>query len=157
MARCRMAGMRRGDKEIHFFGSEDLVRQHGREFSFFQLPNGHNLPDYPKSCFYNAYRAASRRNSKWIYVEGYAVASMGVPVHHAWLTRKDAPNTAFDPTWNDRGGLMYLGIPFTRDYVMEIRKSSRVEFYILDTYWLGWPLFYGKHKIEDVMESLICK
>ena len=48
-----------------------------------------------------AYRLAMRRKSPWIYTEGYAVGSVGLAVHHAWVTRADEPGVAYDLAWED--------------------------------------------------------
>jgi hypothetical protein len=135
-----------------FLCVEDLVLQYGAVYTPSQLPHDHGLPRYPKACFQNARTAAVCIRKSWVYVEGYAVSG-GSSIHHAWLTRTDAPGCAFDPTWNHDFDpeRVYLGIPVRREYVVEIYKLSKQQYCgVFDAWWAKWPILTGKVAIEDV-------
>jgi hypothetical protein len=99
------------------------------------------------------YQLAGRKGSRWIYVEGYAV-NPGCPlaVPHAWLTRADTPEQAYDVAWDAAGDAEYLGIPFQMDYVRHVyRASKKRELGVLEAWWLGYPLVTGATAVEDVI------
>jgi len=95
--------------ENRFFG---FLKEQSRAFTHVR----HTLhKGQPKHCFYNAYRlaAASRYQSRYTYVEGYAARL--IPVHHAWVIDRDG--NVIDPTWNGQG-TAYFGIPFRTPYIV---------------------------------------
>ena len=130
-----------------FRGVEDLVLQFGRPYD--PAPTQHRRG--PQACFQAAYRVAAGKSSRWIYVEGFALSEFGA-LRHAWLTRADTPDAAYEVAWADREGAEYLGIPLRRDYVREIYLSSKCKYYgVLDAWWIHSPLVTGETPIEDVL------
>jgi len=153
-----MVTLRKGmGADYRFCGNEDLVLQVGTVYSYAPIPKGIELPNYVRACFYNAYKAVSRRQKGWIYVEGFALNTIGMAIHHAWLTHEDFPGKAFDPTWSEHdleSNAVYMGIPFRREYVVEMHKRSKRQYFsVLDCHWAGWPLLTGTERVEDVIHS----
>jgi hypothetical protein len=134
---------------------EEVVLQFGRAYH----PAPSPFPPAPTACFQKAYRAAARQGSRWIYVEGYAISgTIGGGLHHAWLTRADTPDVAYDVAWLDTERAHYLGIPFQIEYVRQVHLASKRHRYpggprygVLEAWWLDLPLVTGKTPIEDVM------
>jgi hypothetical protein len=134
---------------VRFLCVEDMVLQHGRIYK--AAPT--NWHPIPRACFHLAYERAVRpRKSEWIYVEGYAARpTLGIVVQHAWLTRADTPQLAYDTAWDDNAEAIYLGIPVQAAYVRKCHRSSKHGYYsAFDTWWLGHPLLTGKVRIEDI-------
>jgi hypothetical protein len=44
---------------------------------------------------------------------------------HAWVTRADTPEAAYEVAWEYNEGVQYLGIPFRTDYVKEVYLASK--------------------------------
>jgi hypothetical protein len=135
-----------------FRGSEDLVLRAGE----FYPRTRRKLPTspVPKACFAQAYRFATHRRSKWIYVEGYAInekVPMAVP--HAWITPRSNPGEAYDLAWRPEvGATAYLGVAFDPGYVRRIHRSSGSQFFsVLDAWWIDYPLVTGETKLADVV------
>ncbi len=155
-------GPERNPKRIKppaYYGMADLIVQHGQPFQPKPLPRGHKLNTFAKQCFFNCYRAIARKTTPWVYVEGYAVTDkLFMPVHHAWLTRKDDMSVAYDPTWQINlsdtwtpENSLYLGIPIRREYVIEMHRLSRRQWFsVFDTWWADYPLLTGKVKLEAI-------
>jgi hypothetical protein len=145
------------DLNVRYYGAEDFVLQHGIEYKPTPL-NGYRLNGPQKACFQTSYQAATRKGSKWVYVEGYAlIPRLGLPTHHAWLTREDKPGCAFDPTWADidieQDSVVYIGVPVRPEYVKKMYELSGKfqQYSILDTWWARWPLFTGEHDVKEVI------
>jgi hypothetical protein len=65
---------------------EAPLLEHGRPFAGIARPKGYHLKP-TKNCFMNAMRLATNDfDVRGTYVEGYAMAPSGWPVHHAWVT-----------------------------------------------------------------------
>lgn len=90
-----------------------------------------------KECFMNATHAATGngwKDSDLTYVEGYAVTSLGIPIHHAWLVTPD--DEVIDPTWHSQTtpgvdrpldpGLEYYGIPVSHSYLRQRAIDTEV-------------------------------
>jgi hypothetical protein len=125
----------------------DLVLRHGRSFVRQPLPKGR----WQKGvgfCYANALQAATKQ--RYVYVEGYAIASLGsgTPQLHAWLTDPANPTVAYDPTWGH--GVEYFGIPFRLDYLQMMQEASGHPG-VLDAWEMKWPLVSGEHPIEDAI------
>lgn len=105
-----------------FFGPEDLVLQRGTVYR----NGGHYGTPIPKACFHRSYLAATRKGSKWIYVEGWASSGrdLSIAVWHAWLTKADNPGVAYDAAWSEAENAVYLGVPFTAEYLKTSRRRS---------------------------------
>jgi hypothetical protein len=134
-----------------FKGSEDLVLRFGAYYprSKRKLPT----TPLPRACFSQAYRLATRKGSKWVYVEGFAVAEkVGLVVNHAWITRADDPGEAYDLAWGgELAEAAYLGIPFRPEYVKAMHKASGGNYFsVLDAWWADYPLITGGDRLEDV-------
>jgi hypothetical protein len=140
-----------------YCGAEDFILQHGKVYTYKPLTHS-NLPGIPTQCFQNCYSAATRKNSPWIYVEGFAlIPSVAIfPFEHAWLTRKDTPDAAYDPTWDHANkDVVYLGVPFLTEYIVKICKINRAVrrgyFGVLHADRAGYPLLTGADPLADVM------
>lgn len=142
-------------KQIHkserpYIDIHDLVLRHGQSY----YPGPQCFDPIPRSCFARSYEIATRRNSKWLYVEGYAINTrVGLPVAHAWITPTDSKERLVcELAWETDPGNAYLGIPFKAEYVKRIyRESKRRYFSVLDAWWAGYPLITGEHKLENVV------
>lgn len=141
--------------KLRYVCNEDLVLKHGRTFTRAHSP----FVPMPKACFSRSYDIATRKaNPKgWIYCEGYAIApKCPMAVNHAWLTRADTPDLAYEVAW-DWGGAedtVYFGMAFEADYVRKVHYASKRQFYSVLDHWWGansYPLLTGEVKIEDVM------
>lgn len=140
-------------RDVRFIGSEDLVLKMGAEYPRYEGPQ---KPTIPRACYANSYRLATRRGSRWIYCEGFAVHDrMPLAVPHAWVTPIGNPGEAHDRTWADARGALYIGIAFQTAYIRKVWRapaSRKMDsFCVLDCWWLHWPLLTGEHKIEDVI------
>jgi hypothetical protein len=136
---------------VKYFGIEDLVLQKGIVDPRSMQPPP--VRPIPRACFDQSYRLATRTRAKWVYVEGYALSpdSLGLAVHHAWVTPADNPTVAVDLAW-DNPDAVYLGIPFRADFVKRTHQASgSKEYSVLDTWWQHYPLLTGAAAIEDVM------
>lgn len=133
-----------------FICFEEFILKHGQLFPRAAAPPP--VRPMPRECFHQSYRLTTRKNSRWIYCEGFGLGSFGMPVHHAWVTKRDAPGEAFDLAWGpDHTGAAYVGIMFKPEFVRETRAASKDgEFSVLDAWWQRYPLMTGKVKIEDV-------
>jgi hypothetical protein len=145
----RHSGMVSG--EHRYDGIEDFVLQNGRAYQPAKSPHS----PMPRGCYQMAHRRAGHAGSPWIYVEGYAVhplTSLAVP--HAWLTRADQPDRAYDVAWKWEysQGAEYLGIPFRFAYVRQVFLASKRQYYgVLEAWWMHFPLITGEQRIEDVI------
>ncbi len=162
---CRVGMIKGSDMEeqFRFFGMEDLVLKHRHVFATGNLPRNHRLRDVKRACFYNCYQAAHRHNSPWIYCEGFALIGRlkCFVAHHAWLTRADSPGIAFDPTWtgsfsiHDMASATYMGIPFRRQYILQLHRKAQNEFCVLDAAYNRHALLRGVERLEDVIAPIL--
>jgi hypothetical protein len=103
---------------------EAPLLEHGRPFAGIARPKGYHLKP-TKNCFMNAMRLATNDfDVRGTYVEGYAMAPSGWPVHHAWVTL-DGTN-AVDTTWRSAAEeCHYFGIPFAEDVLTRFMIRHR--------------------------------
>jgi len=140
--------------DLRFLCIEDLVLQHGTVFQ--RAVKRPPVQPIPRSCFAQSYRLATRKGSKWVYCEGYAVCpnSFGIAINHAWVMNPADPGEAHDLAWpldQTRDITAYIGIPFRPEFVRETHKASgRRDYSVLDTWWQHYPLITGETRIEDV-------
>jgi hypothetical protein len=85
------------------------VVEHGSPYIGIDRPKGYR-PRAVKQCFVNAGRLAFE--DRGFYVEGFAMSSLGSPVHHAWVTLDGVH--AIDVTWANAPAHSYYGIQFPR-------------------------------------------
>src|ERR1700732_234709 len=90
----------------------------------------------PKCCYGNAILLAVLHG--WQYVEGYALANIGVriPVQHAW--NLDEHGRLVDCTWT-RPGVAYRGVVFSAERADDATWNGDAS--ILEDYHRGFPLF----------------
>jgi hypothetical protein len=82
-----------------------------------------------KECFGNATIYGERYGGS--YVEGYMIRpSIGVLIHHAWITTPNGFVT--DPTLVDNSDVEYFGVPFSRVTLMRVIKEND-RYGVLDT------------------------
>jgi hypothetical protein len=144
----QMIRLRQSKPHNRFSCLEDLVLEFGQAYHPVPSP----LAREPKACFQASYQAAARKNSPWIYVEGYALSGGFGAMPHAWLTSDDTPDAAYETAWDLTVGAEYLGIPFQFDYVRKVHLASKRKYYgVLDAWWLDFPLVRGETLIENVM------
>lgn len=119
----------------NFFGQEisRLLKNNGQEY-FRDDSNLSNellgLRGEKKLCFKNCTDLAFKY-SQLTYVEGYAYASMPIPINHAWLITNDGQ--VVDPTWDV--GSNYFGIPFK---TVDLAKALQItkSYGIINQLWL---------------------
>lgn len=118
---------------------EELVLRHGVGRVGAIQPHG-NWRGEPRACFYNATRLTARDPQRWVYCEGYAIAhDLQIIVgEHAWVLDRKRNDVVVELTWELRGELVYLGIPFAPEYLFA--NVTRTRYGLLDAYWARWPL-----------------
>ena len=85
----------------------------------------------PKQCFRNATNLVVMSHDLK-YCEGLACSGKsGIPVHHAWAAHFET-GEIIDPTWDDPESCTYLGVPFSKDELLEEICQSGV-YGLLDT------------------------
>jgi len=137
-------------RNLIYKGNEDLVLRHGTVYTRAKRKPPPVCP-IPKACFHQSYRLATRKGSKWIYVEGFATSpdALGLPVLHAWLTLPAHPGEAFDVAWTHRDAV-YIGIPFQAAFVKSSLRANG-EYSVLDAWPQHYPLLTGKIALADVI------
>jgi hypothetical protein len=85
------------------------VVEHGSPYIGIDRPKGYGQRAM-KQCFVNATKLAL--TGRGTYVEGFAMSSSGLPVHHAWVTLDGVH--AIDATWANAAAHSYYGIQFPR-------------------------------------------
>ena len=81
------------------------------EVAILQVAKG-SLSFPKKNCFQNAQRLVLNDPTRTLlYNEGYALSTMGIPMHHGWVTLR---GKVVEVTW-DEPGLEYFGVPFPTD------------------------------------------
>ncbi|MGI5293021.1 hypothetical protein ACQEVF_58265 [Nonomuraea polychroma] len=91
-----------------------------------------------QACYSNAARLAAAVPSLR-YIEGFAAPDLGdeqvLALEHAWCI--DRHENVVDPTWHDRVGLAYVGIPLTlahREHVLRSRPANLKAEAVLNMY-----------------------
>lgn len=101
---------------------EHMVLTHGKMYNPQPLPKGYKKGKI-KEYFSNAFALADK-NPELTYVEGFAMPDfMPLPIHHAWVVDKDG--NVIDNTWKTPGSV-YMGIPFTTDFMYEVASKTEV-------------------------------
>lgn len=72
------------------------------------FPKGLNRGELGE-CYSSAGKLALTRPDEFIYCEGWAQSSIGIPLQHAWCI--DHRGNVVDPTWPHREDAQYLGFP----------------------------------------------
>lgn len=98
-------------------------------------PAGHRH-GRPKLCYMNAAHMAQSDTKRFVYCEGYASSSLGLPLPHAWVWDRRA-HSAVDPTWKD--GTDYHGIAFKHSYLCRVLMARQC-YGVIDNYQQGFPL-----------------
>jgi hypothetical protein len=90
------------------------------------------------------------RNPRYVYCEGFAIrTSLGIVVgEHAWVLDRERDWMVIDNTWERPIEGIYLGIPFTHDFVIRCMMGRDAEgneignrvYGVLDRYDLKWPV-----------------
>jgi hypothetical protein len=70
-----------------------------------------------RKCYWNALNLVLENPSRHIYCEGVANSA---GVFHAWVLDAEAGYRVIDPTWRKTAGSVYLGIPFSRQYIRQV-------------------------------------
>lgn len=68
-------------------------------------------------CYSSAGNLVITRSDEFVYCEGWATSSMGLPLQHAWCL--DQRGNVVDPTWPHRENAQYLGIPIKTTALLE--------------------------------------
>jgi len=109
----RKAGHESPPEGYHYWGVEDFLLQHGKQYAPRPKPKAYKY-GRRKECFWNAGMLALE-NSDLTYVEGYAFGYL-FPVAHAWLVDKN--DQVIEVTWRTRGKFAveptdYWGVTFS--------------------------------------------
>lgn len=80
------------------------------------LPEGVE-PGQRGQCYSSAGNLVLTRPEEFVYCEGWATSSMGLPLQHAWCL--DQRGNVVDPTWPHRENAQYLGIPIKTTALLE--------------------------------------
>ena len=116
------------------YGSlEEFLLANGRDWPVAACQQVPPFVVYPRACFENAFRLASR-HPQYRYVEGVALGV--IPVHHAWCLNVD--DEVVDPTWA-RLGTEYFGVVIPLDVAKRVRHPKNHS--ILQNWQRGFPLF----------------
>lgn len=132
-----------------FLNMQDLLLKHGRLFRLSER----RMKTVPRACFYQTYRLTQRRDSRWVYCEGYAVNNNGLAVHHAWAIHPAAPADAVELAWDDAApdDTAYIGLPFRCEFVRQTFHAGKRQYYsVLDAWWMSHPILTGAIRLEDV-------
>ena len=90
------------------------------------LPKGLNRGQLGE-CYLSAGKLALTRPDEFVYCEGWAQSSIGIPLQHAWCL--DHRGNVVDPTWPHRQDAQYLGIPI---------KTTALRDRVLNTQYWGF-------------------
>jgi hypothetical protein len=140
-------------KSAPYWCAEDFILKHGQTFRRAAMPPP-VLP-IPRACFQQSYELCTKKRSRWIYCEGFALSELGLVVHHAWVTPRERPGEAYDLAWSEERhrNPAYMGCAFRPEFVRDTYKSSGKlnELSVLYAWWAGFPLLTGAVEIEDVI------
>lgn len=112
----------------HYVCMEDFVLREGQSFERFSERQPRYQEGQWKMCFTNSFRLASRSRGRLRYVEGFALCTTPIPIHHAWCI--DEEDAVVDVTWqgsfgdHELIGRAYIGVIFPLDYVRATRTPS---------------------------------
>ena len=104
----------------------------------------------PKQCFYNAQILAMAFWSERVsYVEGFAICSIPIPIHHGWVS---VDGKVIDVTWKEDGlpiigefpeGRGYYGASVSNEFISDRCAELGVAGTVLDDFERGFPLLKG--------------
>lgn len=113
----------RGQDGVKYLGAEDVVLQHGVQFTGVAK---HTKLGTPRRCYNNAFDLVLNGVRRLHYCEGWACGVAQFPVQHAWCVDDagliyEPTWPQVEPTWHDR----YVGCVFDDNFVFEeaIRKG----------------------------------
>jgi hypothetical protein len=130
-------------------GPVTALMRHGQYFKPIS-----RLPEWlpvgpPKQCYANCARALTAsmfHQAPIYYAEGYAFdPALGVPLEHAWLV--DNEGLAIDLTWPDVSDVIYYGVAFKSQFVIEAMQNTQF-FGILSNWKLRSTLFGAPQAFE---------
>lgn len=153
------------NKEWYYNGIYDFILREGKQYKSQKLTEDEKekvmglidsftyLFGEPKSkqCYYNSQMAAMT-DSSFHYVEGYALASMGLPLAHAFLVINDK---VVDLTWKHKDtneliagehSLEYWGIPIHIDDIKKACFDTSMSQSHLEGWWNKGALYREKFK-----------
>ena len=110
---------------------------------FFNPPSDDSeLPEWcvqgeMKQCYLNSITGLMGAPDDVYYTEGYAFVDglTGFPIQHGWLTTSNGD--VIDPTWRDNKGVVYYGIRYNRDYVMDVVYETEMAGILVNDYLTG--------------------
>ena len=105
--------------DLEYSCIEEFVLKNGCWFENSPLPTAIKRGKR-KECARNATRISL--DGDYVYVEGFALAPQLIPIFHAWCV--DAEGKVIDPTWDYHPGTAYFGVPFNREFVLEIMLNT---------------------------------
>ena len=107
---------------LAFHCTEDVVARHGKAYMPQPLPSEYKYGQMGE-CYRNAYLLTLLRNNL-IYVEGFALISLElpVPIQHAWAV--DLAGYVIDVTWREPGA-EYYGVPISSGYLTKTIYKTR--------------------------------
>lgn len=93
-----------------------------------------------KQCFYNSQNLALRFPERYTYYDGFAISRFPIPMQHGWTMMKGKNPIIVDATWRRDidapfrvgnivtgeipDGWAYIGVPFTRDWLVRRWQSG---------------------------------
>lgn len=119
----------------------DFIYRNGRTFDPAKTGKRWRGSGLPNQCFRNAFFLA-RRRPELIYVEGYYIAGVPIPLPHAWCLMRDG--TVIEPTLPEATACHdYFGVPIQTAFVAKIVREAK-QYGVLDLPWLDWPVIMAK-------------
>ncbi len=95
-----------------------------------------------KQCFQHATELMLTNPERYIYCEGFGVRmSLGITTgEHAWVLDRERDWAVVDNTWAKPVTGIYLGIPFSYDFVVKCLMGGAKVYGVLDRYDLRHPV-----------------
>ncbi len=130
----KMADSMKGNYPI-IISPYEYVLQNGRPYPQREMPDKYRkLKPTRSGCFNSAFRLA-KKNPELRYVEGYALAPLGIVVLHAWCV--DSDGRVIDRTWGNDG--WYYGVTFDLKFVQRVRERTH-HISVIDNWKEHFPL-----------------
>ncbi len=132
---CNVVNGHPSQKTLH-----SVVMENGVGWFGSPLPKGmRKLKD--KLCFMHATGLSVQDPDRFVYCEGFAIhGSIGFAVNHAWVLDRERDWVVVDNTWKKPITGIYLGIPFSYDFVGKCVLGGNRVYGILDRYDLKYPV-----------------